>query len=230
MILSSPKALKLLPMKALIFDFDGTILDTETPEFMAWSALYQRYGQVLDAQAWGRGIGTWGGFDPWLDLEQKLGVALPRETLQPEHRSEVLRLISNSDLLPGTKDLMLEAKQAGLKLAIASSSDFDWVSGWTQKHGILEFFDALATRYEVEQVKPDPALFLLALHKLGVLPCEAVVLEDSPNGAKAALAAGIPCVVIPNAVTKHLEFPVGVMRFETLENVTLEDLRRRVLL
>ncbi len=219
---------KLVAMKALIFDFDGTILDTETPEFTVWTELYQRYGQVLSATDWGRGIGTWGGFDPWLDLEEKLGHALPRETLQAEHRTEVLRLIGKSELLPGTKNLMLEAKTIGLKLAIASSSDHDWVSGWTQKHGILELFDALATRYEVEHVKPDPALFLLALHKLGFAPHEVVVLEDSPNGARAALAAGIACVVIPNAVTKHLEFPSGVIRLETLQNVTLEDLERRV--
>jgi HAD superfamily hydrolase (TIGR01509 family) len=215
-------------MKALIFDFDGTILDTETPEFIVWTALYQRFGQVLSATDWGRGIGTWGGFDPWVDLETKLGFELPRETLQVEHRAEVLQRIDASDLLAGVKDLLLEAKAAGLKLAIASSSDHDWVSGWTQKHGILEFFDALATRYEVEHVKPDPALFLLALHKLGVAPHEAVVLEDSPNGAKAALAAGIPCVVIPNTVTKHLEFPNGVIRLETLQNVTLEDLQARL--
>ncbi len=219
---------KLFFMKALIFDFDGTILDTETPEFVAWTALYQRFGQVLDAQDWGKGIGTWGGFDPWQDLESKIGQALPRETLQPEHRTEVLRLIKASSLLPGTKNLMLEAKATGLKLAIASSSDYDWVSGWTVQHGIFEFFDAFATRYEVEHVKPDPALFLLALHKLELQPHEAIVLEDSPNGAKAALAAGIPCVVIPNAVTKTLEFPNGVVRLETLENVTLEDLRRRL--
>jgi HAD superfamily hydrolase (TIGR01509 family) len=215
-------------MNALIFDFDGTILDTETPEFMVWTALYKRYGQVLNPSDWGRGIGTWGGFDPWADLEQKLGHALPRETLQSEHRADVLRFIGESELLPGTRNLMIKAKASGLKLAIASSSDHDWVSGWTQKHGILELFDALATRYEVEHVKPDPALFLLALHKLGVAPDEAIVLEDSPNGAKAALAAGIACVVIPNAVTKHLEFPNGVIRLESLENVTLEDLERRV--
>ncbi len=215
-------------MKALIFDFDGTILDTETPEFVAWTALYQRFEQVLNTQDWGRGIGTWGGFDPWLDLEQKIGYALPRETLQAEHREEVLRLIHASSLLAGTKELILEAKAAGLQLAIASSSDYDWVSGWTQKHGILEYFDATATRYEVEKVKPDPALFLLALHKLGLSAHEAVVLEDSPNGAKAALAAGIACVVIPNSVTKNLEFPSGVIRLETLANISLLELERRL--
>lgn len=215
-------------MKALIFDFDGTILDTETPEFTAWTALYQRYGQVLEAQDWGRGIGTWGGFDPWADLEHKLSQALPREQLQPEHRQEVLRLIGQAELLPGVRDLILQAKQAGLKLAIASSSDYDWVSGWTQQHGIFELFDALSTRYEVEQVKPDPALFLLALHKLEVQPHEAIVFEDSPNGAKAALAAGIGCVVIPNSVTKHLEFPSGVVRLESLAGVTLADIARRM--
>lgn len=215
-------------MKALIFDFDGTLLDTETPEFLSWQALYRRYNQELDPQDWGRGIGTWGGFDPWADLEDKLGHTLPRESLQPEHRQEVLARIEQSKLLPGTKSLLLEAKQAGLKLAVASSSDFDWVSGWTQKHEIFGLFDAFATRYEVQNVKPDPALFLLALHKLQVTPHDAVVFEDSPNGAKAALAAGIRCVVVPNTVTRWLEFPSGVLRLETLADVTLADLASKL--
>jgi HAD superfamily hydrolase (TIGR01509 family) len=216
-------------MQALIFDFDGTLLDTETPEFLTWQALYQRHNQELDPQDWGRGIGTWGGFDPWLDLETKIGHALPRETLQAEHRQEVLHRIGQSALLPGTKNLLLEAKQTGFKLAIASSSDFDWVSGWTQQHEIFGLFDAFATRYEVENVKPDPALFLLALHKLQLEPRDAVVIEDSPNGAKAALAAGIHCVVVPNSVTRHLQFPSGVVRLETLEGVTLAELTSRLL-
>jgi HAD superfamily hydrolase (TIGR01509 family) len=211
-------------VKALIFDFDGTLLDTETPEYLTWQALYRRYGQELDPQDWGRGIGTWGAFDPWLDLETKLGYALPREQLQTEHRAEVLQRIRESALLSGTKDLLLEANEAGLKLAIASSSDYDWVSGWTQQHEIFGLFDAFATRYEVEKVKPDPALYFLALHKLGLEPQDAVAIEDSPNGAKAALAAGVACVVVPNSVTRHLTFPNGVVRLETLAGVTLAAL------
>jgi HAD superfamily hydrolase (TIGR01509 family) len=152
----------------------------------------------------------------------------PRDQLQPEHRQEVLHRIAASSLLAGTKELLLEAKAAQLKLAIASSSDFDWVSGWTQQLEIFGLFDAFATRYEVERVKPDPALFLLALHKLNLEPQEAVVIEDSPNGAKAALAAGIRCVVVPNSVTRNLEFPSGVVRLESLAGVTLADLASRL--
>jgi HAD superfamily hydrolase (TIGR01509 family) len=217
-----------MSIKALIFDFDGTILDTETPEFITWQALYQRYNQVLDPNDWGKGIGTWGAFDPWQDLEQKVGTALPKETLQLEHRTEVLKRIAASSLLAGTKELMLEAKATGLKLAIASSSDHDWVSGWTQQHGILEYFDALATRYEVEHVKPDPALFLLALQKLKLEPQQAIVLEDSPNGCKAALAAGIPCIAIPNSVTQTLEFPSGVIKIPSLAGISLQELTEKI--
>ncbi len=215
-------------MKALIFDFDGTILDTETPEFTVWQELYKRYNQELDPADWGKGIGTWGAFDPWQDLEQKVGTALPREILELEHRTEVLKRIAASDLLPGTKALMLESKAAGLKLAIASSSSFDWVSDWTAKHGILEYFDALATRYEVEHVKPDPALFLLALQKLQLEPAEAIILEDSPNGCKAALAAGVTCIAIPNNVTKNLEFPKGVHKIATLAGVSLQQIAEKM--
>jgi HAD superfamily hydrolase (TIGR01509 family) len=215
-------------LKALIFDFDGTILDTETPEFENWQRLYRDFENELEVADWGRGIGTWGAFDPWAHLEAKLGYALDRDAIHASQRPLLLEALKTQPILPGVHDLLLEAKQQGFKLAIASSSDIDWVRGWTDHLGILELFDAFATRYEVEHVKPDPALYALALNKLGLEASEAIAIEDSPNGARAALAAGLTCVVVPNPVTRTLEFPEGVHRFETLENIRLEDLQRLV--
>jgi HAD superfamily hydrolase (TIGR01509 family) len=214
-----------MALRALIFDFDGTMLDTETPEFTSWQGIYRDHGQELAIADWGRGIGTWGAFDPWHDLESRTGTKLEAERIALAHHERVRSAIAASSLMPGVRDLLETAKTAGLKLAIASSSSREWVHTWAQTLGVLEYFDATATKDDVLRVKPDPALYILALEKLGVSADEAVALEDSPNGAKAALGAGMRCVVIPNEVTKTLEFPDGVHRMDTLQGVRLEDWR-----
>jgi HAD superfamily hydrolase (TIGR01509 family) len=213
-----------MPLRALIFDFDGTMLDTETPEFQSWQTIYREHGAELALSDWGRGIGTWGAFDPWHDLETKYGKPLERERVAVAHHQRVRDAIAAAHLLPGVRDLLEAARGAGLKLAIASSSNREWVEGWAQKLGVLEHFQATATQDDVLRVKPDPALYLLACEKLNVQPHEAVALEDSANGARAALAAGLRCAVIPNPVTRTLEFPSGIVKLETLEGVTLEAL------
>jgi HAD superfamily hydrolase (TIGR01509 family) len=214
-----------MALRALIFDFDGTMLDTETPEFESWQAIYRDHGAELLLEDWGRGIGTWGAFDPWHDLETKYGQPLELERISVVHHERVQDAIAASVLLPGVLELLEGAKNAGLKLAIASSSGREWVHGWAEKLGVLHLFDATATKDDVLRVKPDPALYRVALEKLGVAANEAVAFEDSANGAKAALAAGLRCIVIPNPVTRGLEFPAGVHRLKTLEGVTLEELR-----
>jgi HAD superfamily hydrolase (TIGR01509 family) len=213
-----------MPLRALVFDFDGTMLDTETPEFESWQAVYQEHGAELLLEDWGRGIGTWGAFDPWHDLETKSGQKLEQDRIAKAHHERVKARIAESVLLPGVRDLLEAAHTAKLKLAIASSSSRDWVEGWAAKLEVLKFFDATATKDDVLRVKPDPALYILACEKLGVQPHEAIALEDSANGARAALAAGMTCVVIPNPVTRTLEFPAGVVRMDTLEGVGLKQL------
>jgi HAD superfamily hydrolase (TIGR01509 family) len=214
-----------MSLRALIFDFDGTMLDTETPEFVSWQSIYRDHGQELAIADWGRGIGTWGAFDPWHDLESRTGSKLEQERIALAHHERVRSAIAASSLMPGVRELLQNARNAGLKLAIASSSSREWVHGWAQTLGVLEFFEATATKDDVLRVKPDPALFVLALEKLGVRADEALALEDSPNGSKAALGAGLRCVVIPNEVTKTLEFPAGVHRLESLQDVSLEVLQ-----
>ena len=214
-----------MQLEALIFDFDGTMLDTETPEFVSWQQIYADHGATLSLTDWGRGIGTWGAFDPWADLETKIGRTLNKEPIALAHHARVKAAIEDSKLLPGVQHLLESAKVAGIKLAIASSSNRAWVEGWAARLDVLNFFAATATQDDVRRVKPDPALYSLACEKLGVKPAHALALEDSANGAKSALSAGLRCAVIPNPVTRTLEFPEGVVRLGTLAGVTLEDLR-----
>ncbi len=204
-----------MALEALIFDFDGTLLDTETPEYTHFLELYREYGLTLRLEDWQQAVGTWDAFDVWEPFRHLDAVELER--LQVRHRAALMAHLADLDLRPGVRAVLEQAKARGLKLAIASSSDSPWIVGFLERHNLLETFDALATRREVEKVKPDPALYLLALEKLGLKAENTLALEDSLNGFRAAAAAGLLCVVTPHAVTASLPFPESAPRLETLE-------------
>ncbi|RJF72534.1 HAD family hydrolase [Deinococcus cavernae] len=192
-------------LKAIVFDFDGTILDTETTEFRRWEALYRQHDRELALNDWQRGIGTWGAFDPWAGLPEH--VQADRENVHAQLHASILNAIQEQDLRPGVLDVFREIKAAGLRLALASSSDRDWITRWLTHHHLLDMFETLATRYDVARVKPDPELYLLAARNLGLNPNQCLAIEDSLNGATAAVAAGMHVVVVPNEITATQPFP-----------------------
>ena len=203
-------------LDALIFDFDGLILDTETPEFEVLQAVYAEHGVELDIERWAQVIGG-NSFDPLTDLEKLLGASIDREAVFERWRTETDRVIVASDPLPGVLNLLDSARTHGLKLAVASSSDHAWVDGHLQRLGLFERFDHVICVDDVAHAKPSPDLFLLAQTKLNVRADRAVIFEDSPNGVKAANAAGIPVVAIPNSITQQMTFSGEYLRLESLE-------------
>ncbi|PNY80745.1 HAD family hydrolase [Deinococcus koreensis] len=192
-------------VQAVIFDFDGTILDTETREFGHWQALYREHDRELALEDWQRGIGTWGAFDPWAGLPEH--VQADRENVHALLRERIMADIATQDVRPGVRAVLEDVKARGLRLGLATSSDREWVSRWLEQHALLSLFGALATRDDVRRVKPDPELYLLAAERLGVRAQDCVAVEDSFNGASAAVAAGMRVVVVPNDVTRTQPFP-----------------------
>lgn len=192
-------------LKAIVFDFDGTILDTETTEFGRWQELYRVHGRELALSDWQRGIGTWGAFDPWAGLPEQ--VQAEREKVHAELQGRIISAIQGQDLRPGVLEVFQHIKDAGLRLALASSSDRAWITRWLSQHSLLDTFEVLATRDDVARVKPDPELYLLAARRLGLNPQQCLAVEDSLNGATAAVAAGMHLVVVPNEITASQPFP-----------------------
>jgi HAD superfamily hydrolase (TIGR01509 family) len=192
---------------ALIFDFDGLLIDSETPLFEIWQTIYRERGGDLHLDDWQHALGTFGGFDPYADLLAKTGVCLDRETQAPIIRARHVEVCTALPLLPGVADLLDEAQAAGLRTAVASSSPIEWVGPFLDQHGLRARLDAVCTREEVARVKPAPDLFLLAASRMGVEPARCVVFEDSPNGLRAARAAGMWAVAVPNALTRTLPLP-----------------------
>jgi HAD superfamily hydrolase (TIGR01509 family) len=222
------KVKSLSVIKALIFDFDGLILDTESPEYQAWREIYQGYGCDLSLAKWGECIGTANTFDPYDYLAELSGKTIDRTAIQEQRRARFAQLIDGEPLLPGVEEYIRDARRLGLRLAVASSSSRAWVSGHLARFQLESHFECLNCSDDVEQVKPDPALYLRALKALGVDAKEAIAIEDSPNGALAARRAGIFCVTVPNTLTQQLPFSAGDLRLTSLSSLPLEKLLSQV--
>ena len=216
-------------IKALIFDFDGLILDTETPEFRAWQSIYREHGHEIPLEQWGRIIGGLGisDFDAALHLTELTRGGVDAALLRARHRSRSDALTLSQPVLPGVLDILDEARDLNLDLAIASSSSHAWVDSHLSRLGLFDRFDSIICSDDVPagRTKPYPDLFLKALDALRVQADEAVVFEDSPNGVKAARAAGIFVVAAPNPVTAMLEFDGESLRVDSLTNVKLASLQ-----
>jgi HAD superfamily hydrolase (TIGR01509 family) len=214
--------------RAVILDFDGLIVDTETPIFEAWRTVYGRRGQELRLDVWQHALGTHGGFDPYAHLGSLLGQTLAHDALLEEVQVLNRPACDAQPLLPGVENLLRAARALGFGTAVASSSTRGWVEGWLSRHRILDLFDVLCGRADVAQVKPAPDLFLLAAERLGVRPDECVVFEDSPNGMRAARTAGMLCVAVPNALTRSLPLPDPDLVVSSLAELTLAELLGRL--
>ena len=210
----------------LIFDFDGLILDTETPDYEAWRGIYGEFGQELPIQTWGQIVGGNGAtsFEPLPHLEQLTRRDLSSLNLQDRANRQALARINAMAPRPGVLETLDAAAELGLRLAIASSSTHAWVDGHLRRLGLFDRFQVVLCREDVPVPKPDPALFLAVLRALGVTPREAIVLEDSPNGVTAARAAGIFVVAIPNPVTAQLKITGEDLRLDSLVDLPLSSL------
>ena len=211
-----------------MFDFDGLILDTEEPVYRSWLEVYQAHGEELPFEKWVEIVGSaTTGFHPQYHLEERLGRPLPKEVLDRRigRRTE---MILAQELLPGVVQHLQAARQARLKLGVASSSTAEWVRGHLARLGILEYFDCLRCRDDVAKVKPEPDLYIAVLDCLGVTGAEAIAIEDSPNGITAAKRAGMRCVAIPNTITSRLDLSHADLVLKSLADVTLAELLERL--
>jgi HAD superfamily hydrolase (TIGR01509 family) len=195
------------PLQGILFDFDGLILDTETPIFQAWQDKFREHGKELLLEDWAEILGKSGKEDgPIEDFFRAINKESERQAILDEVSRKELDLVVNKKPLPGAKELIKKAKQKGLTLGIVSSSDQKWVHSHLKRLGLWDYFDHTSCAEEVDQAKPDPALYHLGLKKMNGVPEKVVVLEDSPNGVLAAKRAGLFCIAVPNSLTSQLPF------------------------
>lgn len=214
-------------IRAVVFDFDGLIVDTETPGYLAFRQVYAGYGVELAEEKYALCVGTsHAAFDPYAHLGECLGRPVVREEIEGKFRPVYRAMLEQAELRPGVRSYLEEAQSLGLGIGLASSSTIDWIEPYLVKFGLSRYFDSLCTADNVTKVKPDPELYVQSLDNLGVKPDEAVAFEDSLNGFLAAKAAGLRTVIVPNDLTRSYPFEQYDRRIGSMADVPLAELLR----
>jgi putative hydrolase of the HAD superfamily len=210
-------------IKAIVFDFDGLIVDTESVWFDVFKEVMIEYDCDLKIEDFAICIGT---TDDILyeRLAQIAYKPIDRTEISQKTRERYQDKMSHLQLREGVLDYLQTAKNLGLKIGLASSSSRRWVEGFLERFGIKEFFDVIKTSDDVKRVKPDPELYLRVIQDLGVEGHEALAFEDSKNGLTAAIKAGLHCVIVPNPVTSFLDFSGHLHRLSSMGEIGLHDL------
>lgn len=198
-------------MQAIVFDFDGLLMDTESTSFLSWQHEWSQWGLTLAAADFFVNHGGDVTEDRYASLAAAVG---PRFDRSLSHRRRVAhraKLNEQLDLADGLRGWLDEAASLGLRLAVASSSPLEWVTTHLGRAGVLDTFDVLAGGDEVGRHKPAPDVYELALGRLSLSEDAAVAVEDTAHGVEAAHAARMRCIAIPN-------------RFVALERIQHADL------
>jgi HAD superfamily hydrolase (TIGR01509 family) len=213
-----------MPLKGVIFDCDGLLIDTETPDYDSWQEIFEAHGTTLSLPYWQSGIGSAGDFDMYMLLETQSGRQIDRDSIRAARRARHEQMVLAAGVLPGVLPTIQAAQARGLKLAVASSGTARWVQWCLQTFDLLPYFDTVVTADDVQRTKPDPELYLLALERMGLAASEAIALEDSANGAWAAVRAGLYCIAVPNPMTRDLDLSHARQRLNSLEELDLTAL------
>jgi len=204
---------------AVLFDMDGTLIDSEPVWFETQARLLAEYGFELGAEHWKQVlgqpnevsctylIGVSGIPLTWPELSEKI------ETAMVEQLSQGL------ELLPGAKELLVELQGAGVPTALVSASSRRIVDACIGAIG-ADFFRHTVSGDDVTRSKPDPQPYLLAAELLGVDPADCVVIEDSPIGTASGAAAGCRVLAVPHASVDVPDLP-RVTRAASLDGVNL---------
>jgi putative hydrolase of the HAD superfamily len=195
----------IIQAKAVLFDFDGVILDSEWPIYQTWLKLFQREGHDLPPEVYVKCIGS--DFDTWspeIHLENLTGKKFDWETENAERQVEILRALKNPVAMPGAAELAYSLQEKST--AVVSSSSHSWVDGWLKKLELMHCFNTIVCRGDAPKIKPAPDLYIEAAQRLEINPSDCIVIEDSLNGMLSAHSAGMQVIAIPNRLTSVLDF------------------------
>jgi putative hydrolase of the HAD superfamily len=219
-------------IRAVIFDFDGLIIDTESPWYEAYRTVYLKYDVELPLEVWAQCIGTsFDVFDPIQYLRERSKQTIERGEILQQTRQLYHSLMKETTIRPGVRQYLSDASEMGLHIGLASSSRREWIESYLGKHDLRDYFEAISTSDDVTKVKPDPELYLRTMHSLQVSGEETIAFEDSLNGLRAAKGAGAFCVVVPNQVTSFMNFATHDLRLVSMEEMSIhrviESLQRK---
>jgi HAD superfamily hydrolase (TIGR01509 family) len=218
-------------INALLFDFDGVIVDTEVPTFQSWRDIYAEHGVDLALDDWlpavGSGSSTSGAFDAVAHLERLTGTTLDREAVIARRSRRKAELYARAPLLPGVRERLAEARERGLPTAIVTRNREDRVRAQCGVVGLDHEWQAIVCANE-EPTRDKAELYRHALAVLGVPAGQALAFEDSPSGVRAARRARVLCAAVPNEITRGAAFDEAHVVLSSLAELSLAEILRLV--
>lgn len=209
-----------MKFSAVLFDFDGVLVDTEWAIYQAWLRTFTQHGHDLPLDVYTRCIGsdfaTW---SPKTHLEELSGLDFDWHDLDAKRQDEILRDLSGEGPMLGVLETLKHLTHKEIRRAVVSSSSHHWVDTWLEKLAFASAFETVVCRGDAARIKPAPDLYLEAARRFEIAPAECLVIEDSLNGVLAAKAAGMPVWVVPNRVTAGLDFSAADRVFSSLAEV-----------
>ena len=209
-----------MAIRTFIFDFDGTILDTESQDFIVVDEMWKAHDQVLELTEWRTGLGTTGGFNAYDALEARMGRPIDRTHWKAHNYQRLLEHCSTQPIRPGVHALFDYAIAHGITLTVGSSGNREWVHRWLHEHGIFQHFATIVTSNDVSAVKPSPEIFLTVAANVAAHPADCLVFEDSAHGVTAANRAGMRSVAVPIPSLVDAWMPDAALRLRTLADIT----------
>jgi HAD superfamily hydrolase (TIGR01509 family) len=218
-------------LSAVVFDFDGVILDSETPEFESHRLIYERCGATLTPDEWCDQIGIWveGHHERWHTRLRELSIEAPDWPSFEAERRRLFASLVAAEPMRGIANLIDALEAAGVPLAIASTAPASWVAAAAERIGIGPRFHTIVTCDDVARRKPAPDVYLEATRRPGVDPARSVAIEDSGPGVASAKAAGLKTVAIPHWLTERHDLSRADLRVAHAGEVTLAELEKLVL-
>jgi len=209
--------------RALLFDLDGTLAETDSLHLPTWVDVLHPYGIEVDEEFYRKRISGRSNSKivrdllPDLSTEEGRSLADAKEASFRERAGEL-------EPLPGLLDFLREGQRSGLRLVLVTNAPEENVEAILLALELREFFDEVVLSDEVGPVKPDPAPYRAALERLGLVPEEALAFEDSTSGIASAVGAGVPTVGIASTQTPETLEEAGA--FMVAEDFTYPELRR----
>lgn len=217
-----------MTVKALLFDFDGVVVDTEVPTYESWREIYAEHGVDLALGDWLPVVGTGtstapgGVFDAVAHLEGLLGTSLDRAAVVERRTRRKIELCDAAAVLPGVADYLARARTLGLRTGIVTRASGEWVRHHLARVCLEHSWDAIVCADGAHHLAKS-GFYCAAVAELGVEPLEAVAFEDSAHGVLAAREAGLRCVAVPNRVTREADFSAADIVLGSLAERGLQD-------
>ena len=214
-------------LRAVVFDFDGIVLDSETPEYESHRRIYERCGASLTVEEWRDAIGVWNEGHH----ERVFAVLCERSPRAPDReayfaeRHRIFDALIPGAPMRGIRELLLALDAAGVPAAIASTSPARWVRPSLERIGVASLFRAIVSGDEVPRRKPAPDVYLEAARRLGVDPAHAAAIEDPGPGVAAARAAGMRVIAIPHRLTLGHDLSAADLRVAHAGELTVARLK-----